>query len=381
MMKARLLLDYQPELAALKMTPKSDGKVFERLYRDATAKQRFSSLSPPAYKARPPIFRRSPDDQLSHVRLLMAKQGKSQEKIEQERLRLEEEQLKEVKERPYINQESRVLADKTRETQLEAYAKAELAASRHKKSKSDMIKLEVVKDRRLVTPDQIAAVKVTSEMVHLYTSRSRETAGTPTCKVNIITGEGSGLKLPRNEAREEINGRVSELRSIRELLAKSHNFDPIEPPDPLEMEFMDRGRYWVEQKSKNLQKKTENAIKLELEDCTFTPKISEFKGVSPSRMSLCSASLIPVLKYAEIHKSRASSRLTHKKDLESTTKSEVTSHAMKESKSGPIETPKPFVYASLSPVVTRCSVQSSSILKKLIKRTSKSKGGVSIRRK
>jgi hypothetical protein len=311
----------------------------------------------------------------------MTKQLKSQEKIEQERLRLDQEQLKEVKEMPYINQESRVIADKANDKNLEAHAKAELAASRHNKSKSDVMKLEVVKDRRLVTPDILAAVKVTSEMVHLYTSRSREAAGTPTCKVNITTGEGSGLKLPRNEAREETNGRVTELRNIRELLAKSYNFDPIEPPDPLEMEFMERGRFWVEQKSKKLQVKTENAKKVELEDCTFAPKISEFKGVSPSRLSLSSASLIPMLKYAEIHNSRASSRLTHRKDLESTNKSEAISHAVKEVKVAPIEKLKSIVYTSLSPVVTRCSVQSSSILKKLVKRTSKSKRGVSIRLK
>mmetsp|Transcript_34105 Transcript_34105/g.59480 ORF Transcript_34105/g.59480 Transcript_34105/m.59480 type:complete len:387 (-) Transcript_34105:535-1695(-) len=386
-MKARLYLDYDPDLSpksrlSIRRNPKKeDGSVFSRLYDDAVKQQRYGSASP-QFGARPSIFRRSSEHQLNHIRTLMAKHVKSMEKIEKEREKLEFEQLKEIRDKPAINQESRQIADKALDKNLEAHARAEYAASRHNKTKSENIKIEVFKDKRPVSPDLMSAAQVTSSMVHAFTTRNSSMATTPVCKVNITTGVGSNIELPKNEAVEEMFSKVASLKNIRSLLAQSYNFDPIEPPDPLEMNFMDRGKYWTEQRLKKLQEKAEVAKGTELMGCTFSPKISPPKHFSQLRYS---ASVSTTPKYAEIHNSRPSFRLSFKKDLESTCKSEQVERAVTPSAAGTVEglKPKAVVYSSLSPVTLECSFKSSSIFNRLKRKNAPqtSKRGVNLRLK
>jgi hypothetical protein len=251
------------------------------------------------------LSRRSSAEQLNHVKQLLAKHLKSKDKLEQQRLRLEEERLKQLKSRPEIRRESRVIAEKAFQRKLKEQAEAEYTASRHRRVNSLTFSLETVKDLRPVSPEQFSAARNTSDLLHTFVNRSLDMEPVYTCKVNVSTGEGSSLKLPRNAAASEMYSRVADLRNIRQLLAQSYNFEPIEPPDPLEMEFMDRGRQWVRQKAHRLMERVGAVKASELDGCTFKPKISRWKSCSPSRHS--TDSTVPTPKYADIHSPKNSS--------------------------------------------------------------------------
>mmetsp|Transcript_31465 Transcript_31465/g.54555 ORF Transcript_31465/g.54555 Transcript_31465/m.54555 type:complete len:384 (-) Transcript_31465:4815-5966(-) len=378
-------LDYSPELSPKSRHNllKGDGTVFTRLSK-VSAKTHCNTQSPVlSMKASP--GRRSSTEQMSHIKTLMAKHMKSLDKIEKERLRLEEEQMKEMKEKPEISQETKTIAEKMLEKNLEDHAKAELIATRHQKSKSEVIQLEVVKDQRPLSPDQIEAAKICQQLVHTFTNRSPEMVTTPICKVNIITGSASPLELPKSEAKTEMYGKIADLKSIRQLLAKSFNFDPIEPPDPLEMDFMSRGKYWLEQKHKKLQEKTVKLKEHQFDECTFKPNISRLKSNSISVTSTNSTNNSP--RYANIHSPHqlSSRRLSLKKDLlESTIKSEANSHDLKSSRSAQLESMRQAfkpVYSSLSPVQIKCTYNSGFNINRFRKTTKSAKRGVNLRLK
>jgi hypothetical protein len=357
-MKGRLV--YDPELSPRSKlsSPKGDGSVFKRLYEEA-AKRR---LSPPsiALPSRPIRHSRTLTEQLSHVNGLLVKHSRSRDQLELQRIKQEEEQLKEVKNSPGINKESKALADKALERNLEAHAQEELLASRHLKSKSMSVNFEVVKDPTPVSSEHFRAARLASDLIHTFTTRSPSMVSTPSCRVNISTRRSSNLELPKNEAALEMYDKVADIRSIRQLLAKTFNFDPVEPPDPLDMDFMDRGRYWIDKKHQKLSEKVSVVKDRELEGCTFQPKISRMKSFSPSRHNTSSTISSP--KYSEIHslKSLSFKQGSMKKNLlESTIKSETSRH--RPSKSGGSETIKEVLkplYTTLSPVQLKCSYPS-----------------------
>lgn len=476
-------IDCTPNLSPTFSSLRGDGTVFTRLYEHAVKNrycpQNLSSIN----KAHPPP--RSSTDQLDHVRDLMAKHWRSIEKIEHERIKLEEEQMKEVKDRPEICPESRTLADRIFDKTLKDYAKAELVASRseilqkaklldsknskalesrgqgglkasstevrlnpkatvgrkyrkifegdlgkpglirskpetdietitlevpkHTKSlrnkgrageassmpeinpesktsaekkhfriqedhpqakaasiyqnpEHEKFKLETIKDPRPLSPAQIQAAKLTQELIHTFAKRSPEMTSIPTCNVNITTGIGSPIRIQSTQARQRLYGQVANLRNIRQLLSKSFNFDPIEPPDPLEMDFMERGKYWLNQKQRKLKEQIDTHKEHELDGCTFKPEISRLMSRSFSVNSFDST--LHSLRYADIHSAirSPSRRLRHKQHLlESTMKSEGSTHSCKKLKTVDSEAAKlerKPVLTNLSPVPFKCSYKS-----------------------
>lgn len=374
--------EYDPELSpkARHNLLRGDGSVFTRLYEDA-AKQRYSPQSTaPFVKAS--HMRRSSTEQMSHINSLMAKHWKAVDKVDKERMKLEEEQMRELKDRPAISLISEELAEKRLHKNIEEHAKAELTAARHRKTQSEALTFEVVRDPRPVSLGLFEAARVSQQLVHTFVARKPDMASTPTCKVNVATGQGSPLRLPPNDARQELYGKVADLRNIRQLLAKSYNFDPIEPPDPLEMDFMERGKYWLEKKHSKLKEKADKIKSQELNQCTFKPDISRLKSSTISISSTNSTLNSP--RYADIHIQRNAStpRLSLKKELllESTIKSQLSESSSARRSLKPND--KLRVYPSLSPVTFKCAYKSGfdvNRFKKLAKKAKK--GGISLRLK
>lgn len=351
-------LDYDPELSPKDSRPqvKSDGSVFTRLY-EIAAKSRKSPDSSTTSMNKP-IASRSSNDQLSHVRTMMAKHWKTVEKIDKERMKLEEEQMKEIREKPEICPESKTIAEKKLTKNIEDHSKAELLALRHQKAKSE-VQIEVIKDSRPISPDQLLAARVNHNLVHTFVTRSPNMATTPSCKVNIAAGTGSLLELPLSEARKDLYGKVADLRNMRQHLVSSSNFDTAEPLDPLDMDFMERGKYWLEKKHSKLKEQTDYAKERALDGCTFKPNISRLKGGSLSVLSTNSTINPP--KYANIHITRSPSETSSRKGTlsEIQMQTETSTQDVKNPELGKEQairaTYKPIVYSSLSPVQVRCS--------------------------
>lgn len=385
-------LAYELELSPKPRHPqhRGDHSDVNRLYEGPT-KHRCSPQSPDLL-AKSSVVRRSSSSQLEHVKTLMAKHMKTMAMIEQERVKLEEEQMKEIKDRPEINKTSKTVAERALNRKLEEHAKAELNAFRNSATaakaearkgsrntkgkelrfKTEMvseakpaaeqpevvraaIKLETVKDPRPVAPDQFKAARVNSQLVHAFTTRSAEMISTPTCTVNILTGEGSDIELPKTAAMQELYDKVADLRSTRQALARTLVVDQVETPDPLEMGFMERGEFWLSKKHQRLKEQTDAAKETELDECTFKPTISRLKSNS---VATCFNSTSNCLTYAEIHSPQSFSRRSLRKDA-STTKSEASLQKSSQSVCAEAvkEAEKPL-YASLSPVVFKCSYQS-----------------------
>jgi hypothetical protein len=178
---------------------------------------------------------------------------------------------------------------------------------------------------------------------------------TPTCKVNILTGERSDIDLPKTAAMQELYDKVADLRSTRQALARTLVVDQVETPDPLEMGFMERGEFWLSKKHQRLKEQTDAAKDTELDECTFKPTISRLKS---SSVATCFNSTSNYLTYAEIHSPQSFSRRSLRKDA-STTKSEASLQKSSQSACAEAlkEAEKPL-YVSLSPVVFKCSYQS-----------------------
>jgi hypothetical protein len=88
----------------------------------------------------------------------------------------------------------------------------------------------------------------------------------PHFRVNLKTRSLSVLE--RSERGQE------KVTAMRELLATTYTTEVEEPPDLLDLNFMDRGRYWEHSKYSRLAEKAEEITQAVLKECTFKPKVS-----------------------------------------------------------------------------------------------------------
>ena len=219
---------------------KSSKSVYDRLYFDFSKRTTETRLNHPNMIKSPPAI--LSDKKIEDV--LMLRQSASKSKLKVLRARYQAEEMKEVKSGPEINPNSRIIAEKT--------------------SKPREIKTEYINH-----------ILANSRFAKAVKYKSASIVKTALIKLDDIDEESSinFLKTSKNSLVSEDKNRY--LESLRNAFLQRKNPDqPEEPPSILKMDVVDRGKYWISKRKKNIEKIKNEAELKDLEKCTFAPVLS-----------------------------------------------------------------------------------------------------------
>mmetsp|Transcript_32877 Transcript_32877/g.57441 ORF Transcript_32877/g.57441 Transcript_32877/m.57441 type:complete len:365 (+) Transcript_32877:880-1974(+) len=231
------------------------------------------------------------------VQRLMTKHMHSLAKIEKEREAMELELLKELRDRPLISPRSDYIAEKAVQRELNELVNGKTQAEIEAKPKV-IRPLTPVIERDSLEHVVLQAASVTARLMR---STFNAEDFKPHCRVNLLTRSSSALG---NYSSDEDKGKVEGLKILRDLLSTTYKVDVEEPPDLLELNFFERGRYWEEAKRKRLATKLEAKSEKERKECTFKPEISEIPSRTLSRNSIPT---LKSVKYSTLHSRQQSS--------------------------------------------------------------------------
>jgi hypothetical protein len=104
-------------------------------------------------------------------------------------------------------------------------------------------------------------------------------------------------------------------KAMRERLATTYTTEVEEPPDLLDLNFMDRGRYWEPSKSSKLAPKAKLIAQAVLKECAFRPKVSLLSPMSTPKKAQPSKSLSYTVQHSKqmISKTAATLATTSKR--------------------------------------------------------------------
>ena len=190
---------------------------------------------------------------------LMQKHIAAKSKLKVLKARYQAEEMKEVHPVPEINPISRILAskqqDKSRETKS-AYIKSILSTSRFSKSNREQSSCYVK---------------------------------TATIRLDDLDLRPNLCKTPQsNSVIQEKNLYLEKLRNA--VILRENVLEPEEPPNLLEMDVVNRGKYWNTLKRKHLQEIEQEMTERGMEGCTFSPALTPRMNISRRKWANASRS-------------------------------------------------------------------------------------------